>query len=82
MECKDVYIDDKSVNKLVEIDTFWNVKAELEVKRARNFFVEIDTFWNVKIQLNIAHNNTAWVEIDTFWNVKCIEEKVREWRKK
>ena len=58
-----------TVNILVLIETYWNVKGFLVAKDLIETSVLIETYWNVKKEC-INYMYTVEVLIETYWNVK------------
>ena len=54
----------------VLIETYWNVKTELETDVQMGHLVLIETYWNVKGETISLQTPPPYVLIETYWNVK------------
>ena len=81
MECK-VYLDEVLPgDTFVLIETYWNVKEDVQLFLKRLRKVLIETYWNVKIEYNKMIMRTMSVLIETYWNVKVLVTRKRIFQK-
>ena len=56
-------------NRVVLIDTWWNVNVSFIFSSSKSPTVLIDTWWNVNVYLYDPFLTSYTVLIDTWWNV-------------
>ena len=66
---------------LVLIETYWNVKEDVQLFLKRLRKVLIETYWNVTIEYNKMIMRKMSVLIETFWNVKVLVTRKRIFQK-
>ena len=81
LECKEIFVDIRISTFMVLIETYWNVKEDVQLFLKRLRKVLIETYWNVKIEYNKMIMRTMSVLIETYWNVKVLVTRKRIFQK-